>query len=325
MSAIDSSSVSPVGSPPEFRIHNRRGSLLDVGGENSINNFAFAVRRSVNYLSSSVGSRTTLDPECAVPGSPRVTPQLPPEEHTPLLEPPKDDVSEIVISLKSTPVQTVFNSINVLIGLGILSIPLAFRLAGWVMGTAILTLAALSTRYTARAGVCRVRTGPVRRERDDGDPVCGLVQRHFPGPLAGVLQDRAVHRAGAAERAAAANTVLSEFCRHRVHHGDFLRGAGVWADPPHVPRLAAPPSTDKPLAAVPAGPVFQSGPVSRALGRPRRVPRGVRRPETAREIHRVHVDGVLVQLLDGPRHRRRRVPHVWANRAGRGDKKYPAQ
>ncbi|KAG7731149.1 hypothetical protein KL948_003429 [Ogataea haglerorum] len=149
MSAIDSSSVSPVSSPPEFRIHDRRGSLLDVGGENSINNFAFAVRRSVNYLSSSVGSRTTLDSELAVPSSPRVTPQVPPDEHTPLLEPPKDAVSEIVISLKSTPVQTVFNSINVLIGLGILSIPLAFRLAGWIMGTAILTLAALSTRYTA--------------------------------------------------------------------------------------------------------------------------------------------------------------------------------
>ncbi|KAG7827647.1 hypothetical protein KL920_004410 [Ogataea angusta] len=319
MSAIDSSSVSPVGSPPEFRIHNRRGSLLDVGGENSINNFAFAVRRSVNYLSSSVGSRTTLDPECAVPGSPRVTPQLPPEEHTPhSVYPAGIPAGRLGDGHGDTDARGALNTIH---GRAARPDPVAQPVAENVPRHR----AAGVRRARQRAGVCRVRTGPVRRERDDGDPVCGLIQRHFPGPLAGVLQDRAVHRAGAAERAAAANTVLPEFCRHRVHHGDFLRGAGVWADPPHVSRLAAPPSTDKPLAGVPAGPVFQSRPVSRALGRPRRVPRGVRRPETAREIHRVHVDGVLVQLLDGPRHRRRRVPHVWANRAGRGDKKYPAQ
>ncbi|KAG7925721.1 hypothetical protein KL925_004131 [Ogataea polymorpha] len=307
MSAIDSSSVSPVSSPSEFRIHNRRGSLLDVGGENSINNFASAVRRSVNYLSSSVGSRTTLDSESVVPSSPRVTPQMPPEEHTPLLEPPKDDVSEIVISLRSTPMQTVFNSINVLIGLGILSIPLAFRLAGWVMGAAILTLAALSTRYTAvLLGRIQTRNQSLRTYHD--------IAQHA----------RAVRGTGGAERAAAAHFVVFEFCRHRVHHGDFLRGAGIWAAAPHSARLAAAPGTDKPVAGVAAGPVLQSRPISCALGRTRRVPRGVRRPETARKIRRVHVDRVLVQLLDGPRHRHRRVPHVRANCAGRGDKKCPA-
>lgn len=54
-----------------------------------------------------------------------------------------------VISLKSTPVQTIFNSINVLIGLGILSIPLALHLTGWILGVFCLCFAALSTKETA--------------------------------------------------------------------------------------------------------------------------------------------------------------------------------
>jgi vesicular inhibitory amino acid transporter len=62
-----------------------------------------------------------------------------------------DDPESIikVVSLKSTPVQTIFNSINVLIGLGILSIPLALHLSGWILGVACLTFAALSTKQTA--------------------------------------------------------------------------------------------------------------------------------------------------------------------------------
>lgn len=53
------------------------------------------------------------------------------------------------ITHKSTPIQTIFNSINVLIGLGILSLPLALHLSGWIAGFICITLAAYSTRYSA--------------------------------------------------------------------------------------------------------------------------------------------------------------------------------
>lgn len=54
-----------------------------------------------------------------------------------------------IISLKSTPLQTIFNSINVLIGLGILSIPLALHLSGWILGIICITFAALITKQTS--------------------------------------------------------------------------------------------------------------------------------------------------------------------------------
>lgn len=50
---------------------------------------------------------------------------------------------------RSTLPQTVLNSVNVLIGVGMLSLPLALRYSGWVFGVLFLLLAALATRYTA--------------------------------------------------------------------------------------------------------------------------------------------------------------------------------
>ena len=53
-----------------------------------------------------------------------------------------------VIVGQSTLPQTVFNSINVLIGVGLLSLPLAFKQSGWLLGTLFLIFAAITTRYT---------------------------------------------------------------------------------------------------------------------------------------------------------------------------------
>ncbi|KAL8735243.1 MAG: hypothetical protein Q9181_002897 [Wetmoreana brouardii] len=50
---------------------------------------------------------------------------------------------------RSTLPQTVLNSVNVLVGVGILSLPLALRYSGWIIGMLSLLLAALATRYTA--------------------------------------------------------------------------------------------------------------------------------------------------------------------------------
>ena len=50
---------------------------------------------------------------------------------------------------RSTLPQTVFNSVNVLIGIGLLSLPLGLKQAGWLIGLIFLFLAALITKYTA--------------------------------------------------------------------------------------------------------------------------------------------------------------------------------
>lgn len=55
-----------------------------------------------------------------------------------------------VIVGQSTLPQTVFNSVNTLIGVGLLSLPLALRHAGWVIGLIFLCFAAIVTSYTAK-------------------------------------------------------------------------------------------------------------------------------------------------------------------------------
>ncbi|KAI5958199.1 hypothetical protein KGF57_002554 [Candida theae] len=50
----------------------------------------------------------------------------------------------------STSPQTIFNSINTLVGIGLLSIPFGFRQSGWIMGVALLLGSALSTNLTAK-------------------------------------------------------------------------------------------------------------------------------------------------------------------------------
>lgn len=51
---------------------------------------------------------------------------------------------------KSTFLQSVFNSVNVLVGIGVLALPLAFRCAGWFFGSLIFLFCSLSTNYTAK-------------------------------------------------------------------------------------------------------------------------------------------------------------------------------
>lgn len=50
----------------------------------------------------------------------------------------------------STLPQTVFNSINTLVGIGLLSIPFGFRQSGWIMGILLLLGSAMSTNFTAK-------------------------------------------------------------------------------------------------------------------------------------------------------------------------------
>jgi vesicular inhibitory amino acid transporter len=76
----------------------------------------------------------------------------PDQEREPLLvkEVEQDGKVVLVVAGRSTLPQTVFNSTNVLIGVGLLSLPLGIKYAGWICGMLFLFFAALVTSYTAR-------------------------------------------------------------------------------------------------------------------------------------------------------------------------------
>ncbi|KAJ5474836.1 hypothetical protein N7475_004402 [Penicillium sp. IBT 31633x] len=62
----------------------------------------------------------------------------------------EDGTQEDIIVGQSTLPQTIFNSVNVLIGIGLLSLPLAMKHAGWVLGLSFLVFSAVTTSYTAK-------------------------------------------------------------------------------------------------------------------------------------------------------------------------------
>ncbi|KAI8064074.1 transmembrane amino acid transporter protein-domain-containing protein [Thamnidium elegans] len=58
--------------------------------------------------------------------------------------------SKLYLEQKSSFIQSIFNAVNVLVGVGILALPLSFRIAGWLYGTLILVFCCLVTNYTAK-------------------------------------------------------------------------------------------------------------------------------------------------------------------------------
>ncbi|TVY65733.1 Vacuolar amino acid transporter [Lachnellula suecica] len=73
-------------------------------------------------------------------------------EREPLLvkEVEQDGKVVLVVAGRSTLPQTIFNSTNVLIGVGLLSLPMGIKYAGWICGMGFLLFSALVTAYTAR-------------------------------------------------------------------------------------------------------------------------------------------------------------------------------
>lgn len=61
----------------------------------------------------------------------------------------KDGNVVTVVAGQSTAPQTVFNSVNVLIGVGLLALPVGLLKAGWVLGVPILLICCLATCWTA--------------------------------------------------------------------------------------------------------------------------------------------------------------------------------
>ncbi|CAK7213670.1 hypothetical protein SCUCBS95973_001877 [Sporothrix curviconia] len=77
---------------------------------------------------------------------------VPDSERPPILVKEVEEGGKIILTVEgqSTLPQTIFNSINVLIGVGLLSLPMGIKYAGWICGMVILFLAAAVTAYTAR-------------------------------------------------------------------------------------------------------------------------------------------------------------------------------
>ncbi|ROT38824.1 vacuolar amino acid transporter 1 [Sodiomyces alkalinus F11] len=73
-------------------------------------------------------------------------------DHLPILVKEVEQDGKIVLAVEgqSTLPQTIFNSINVLIGVGLLSLPLGIKYAGWIFGMVTLFLCAAVTAYTAK-------------------------------------------------------------------------------------------------------------------------------------------------------------------------------
>lgn len=62
----------------------------------------------------------------------------------------KDGNIITIVAGQSTAPQTVFNSVNVLVGIGLLSLSLGFKYSGWLIGIVMMVIAAISTFYSAR-------------------------------------------------------------------------------------------------------------------------------------------------------------------------------
>ena len=73
-------------------------------------------------------------------------------ERTPLIVKEVEQDGKIILAIagQSTLPQTILNSTNVLIGVGLLSLPMGIKYAGWLLGTAFLLLSAVTTAYTAK-------------------------------------------------------------------------------------------------------------------------------------------------------------------------------
>jgi vesicular inhibitory amino acid transporter len=77
---------------------------------------------------------------------------VPDDEVEPILVKEVEQDGRIILTVEgqSTLPQTVFNSINVLIGVGLLSLPMGFKYAGWLCGMVTLVSCAAVTSYTAK-------------------------------------------------------------------------------------------------------------------------------------------------------------------------------
>lgn len=103
----------------------------------------FASRRTSYLARPEQGQNVLLEAEAIAPGT----------ETEPVIVRQVEDKDGKIITVvagQSTAPQTVFNSVNVLIGVGLLSLSLGFSYSGWLIGLCILITAAIVTFYCAK-------------------------------------------------------------------------------------------------------------------------------------------------------------------------------
>ena len=100
-------------------------------------------RRGESFVRSSIGRGN----EAQIEGKPPIGEEDPLVIKT--IEERDGKKVQIIVGQSTLP-QTVFNSVNIMIGIGLLSLPLALKQAGFLIGMVFLLLAAAVTRYTAK-------------------------------------------------------------------------------------------------------------------------------------------------------------------------------
>lgn len=161
---------------------------MDIGGRNSLNNFASSYARAQSFVGSNLGENalvdeispctlraqedsmvrshsasgnittsegSTLDGSSGRHGNHLNDFHFTHEETTPLLGHRKHRTSSfaselVIFENDSTAPQTIFNAVNTLMGIAMLSLAFGFRLSGWVLGTVLLSVSAWTTTYTAK-------------------------------------------------------------------------------------------------------------------------------------------------------------------------------
>lgn len=163
------------------------GSLTSIGGVNSLDRFASSFTRAQGFYNIDPTVRQkysyesalyeSYDGDSSVEQSPKLSlitatedardeSDLVARNSSAVTDAQKSYISEVAPLLtkqvaqdnhlvmaivgQSTLPQTIFNSINILVGIGLLSLPLAIGYSGWVIGLSFLVVASITTFWTAR-------------------------------------------------------------------------------------------------------------------------------------------------------------------------------
>jgi len=135
-----------VSNQPAFSIRSRLGSEQPLGV--SYGSISSRISRSARRRAS-ILIQQQVEASQRAKDLPDEDKDVPTERPVEVETRPDGEVIERTVGESTVPM-TVFNSTNVMIGVGILALPLAVRYSGWVIGLAMLTGVAVATEYTAK-------------------------------------------------------------------------------------------------------------------------------------------------------------------------------